>query len=105
MRGLKNNNQGDIGGVGQAIAITIALIMSLLIIYSIAVSINAHTLDAKFAATPASGMPGTASLVGNSTNSTLSGLQTFYTISPLIIIVIAAVIILGYVTKFGQGQE
>ena len=83
--------------IGAAIAIAVTLMISILIVYSIAASVNPVTLNKKiYPNTPL------ANPAGNATNSTFSGLSTFYTIAPLIIVVLAAVVILNYVTKVGQ---
>jgi len=100
MRELKKNTHGSLAAMGAAIAIIVTLMISLVIVYSIVSSINPRTIDIK---AQGNGMPGTRSDAGNATNSTISGLNTFYTLAPLIIVVIAAVIILAYVTRFGQG--
>ena len=71
--------------VATATAITIAI--SILIVYSILAGINTTTIDASLAGTPAA----------NATNSLLSGLGTFYTISPIYLVVLVAVAIIGAV--------
>ena len=91
------NKEASVQMIGAAIAIAVTIMISILIVYSIGASINPVTLNKKvYPNNPA------ANPVGNATNATYSGLATFYTIAPLIIVVLAAVVILNYVTKVGQ---
>ena len=74
--------------VTTAVGILVTLIICVLIFYNIAATIDVDDLDSNFA---------NAWPVENSTNSTLDQAYTFFSIAPIIVIVIVAVVILKYV--------
>ena len=80
------------GMVGAAVGLLITLIIVVLIYYNIAASIDHTAVDAKLAGTP----------TWNATNATNNQASTFFTIAPIIAIVIVAVVIIGYVQRIGQ---
>ena len=70
---------------GIVIAITLAI--SVVIVWNVLASVDTTGIDADFAGTPAA----------NSTEDLQTNLETFYTVMPIVLIVIAAVAILSYV--------
>lgn len=95
MRSLKNNDQASVKMIGVVAGLFVTLAVAILVFYSLAGGIDTTTLDANFgiaATTPAL----------NATDATLDQAATFFTIAPLIGIVIVAVVILGYVGKIGE---
>ena len=91
MRKLFGKNRAQMGMVGAAIGLFITLIIAVLIYYNIAGSINTTTIDANLPGTPAA----------NATTATNSQAATFFTIAPIIGIVIVAVVVIGYVQRIG----
>ena len=87
MRKLLKNHEGNMGTIILAVATAITIAVSILIIYSILGGMNTTTIDATLDGTPAK----------NATNSLISGLGTFFTISPIYLIVLVAVAIIGAV--------
>jgi hypothetical protein len=83
----KLNEDANVSTIILAVATAITIAISILIIYSVIGGMNTTTIDAA--------LPGTPSL--NATNSLISGLGTFYTISPIYLVVLVAVAIIGAV--------
>jgi hypothetical protein len=79
------------GMVGAAVGLLITLIIVVLIYYNIAASIDTTGVDAKLPGTPA----------GNATTQINTQASTFFTIAPIIAIVIVAVVVIGYVQRIG----
>lgn len=78
--------------IGAVVGIMVTIIIAVLVFYNIAASIDTADIDAEFGAgTPA----------GNATNATLDQAETFFTIAPIIGIVVVAVVILDYVSRIG----
>ena len=75
--------------VGMIVGILVTLMIAVLIFYNIAASIDTTSIDADLTGTPAA----------NATDDTLDQAATFFTIAPIIAIVIVAVVILSYVGK------
>jgi hypothetical protein len=88
---LKKMNQAQMSYIGAAVGLFITLIITVLIYYSIASSIDTTAIDAKFNGTPAA----------NATAGINSQAQTFFTIAPIVGIVIVAVVVIGYVQRIG----
>ena len=84
-------NLAQMGMVGAAIGLFITLIISVLIYYNIAGSIDTTTIDAKLDGTPAA----------NATGNVNDQAATFFTIAPIVGIVIVAVVVIGYVQRIG----
>ena len=95
MRKLLQNKQGNVGTIILAVATAITIAISILIVYSILGGMNTATIDASIrtATGGGSGMKPAA----NATTSLLSGLGTFFTISPIYLVVLVAVAIIGAV--------
>ena len=87
MYDLLEDDQGNVQMIGAVVGILVTLIIAVLVFYNVAGSIDASTIDADLTGTPAQ----------NATDDTLSQAATFFTIAPIIAIVIVAVIILKYV--------
>lgn len=90
-RKLKGNNDADVRMVGAVVGILVTLIIAVLVFYNIAGSIDTTTIDAALTGTPAA----------NATDATLDQAATFFSIAPIIAIVVVAVVILGYVSRIG----
>jgi len=87
MRKLLEDKQGNVGTIILAVATAITIAVSILIIYSVLGGMDVATIDAKLAGSPAT----------NATNSLIAGLGTFFTISPIYLVVLVAVAIIGAV--------
>lgn len=92
MQRRRMNDHGQMQMVGAAVGLFITLIVAVLIYFNIAGTIDTTTIDANFAGTPAA----------NATDATNSQASTFFTIAPIIGVVIVAVVIIGYVNKIGS---
>lgn len=91
MRKFLDNQEGNVKMVGAVVGILVTLIIAVLVFYNIAGSIDASSVDSDLTGTPAQ----------NATDDTLDQAGTFFTIAPIIAIVIVAVVILGYVSRIG----
>ena len=89
MRKLLRNKEADSRMITLVIGIMITLAISILIFYNIMGNIDTTTIDSDLTGTPAA----------NATNEVLDQAEVFYTLAPLIVIVIVAVVIIGYVSK------
>jgi len=89
LRKFVKNHAADMGSIGFVVGLLITIIVSILVFYNIAASIDTTTIDADLTGTPAA----------NATADTLDQASTFYTIAPIIAIVVVAVVILGYVKR------
>lgn len=90
MKKLLNNKKADVRVVSQAVGILVLIFVSILVFYNIAASIDYDTVDGNIGAAHA--QPAL-----NASNATMDQAATFYTIAPIIVIVIVAVVILRYV--------
>jgi len=96
LEGIKEflrNDSADVKMIGVVIGILVTLIVAVLVFYNIAGSIDTADIDAKLTGTPAE----------NATQATMDQAGTFFSIAPIIAIVIVAVVILGYVSRIGGG--
>jgi len=91
MRQILKDEKADVKMIGMVVGILVTLIIAVLVFYNIAASIDTTTIDADLTGTPAA----------NATDSTLDQAGTFFTIAPIIAIVIVAVVILGFVGRIG----
>ena len=87
----KLNDKAQANMLGAAIGILITLIICVLIYYNIAGSIDTTTIDAKLEGTPAA----------NATDNANSQAATFFTIAPIISVVIVAEVVISYVKHIG----
>ena len=77
--------------VGAAVGLFITLIIAVLIYYNISASIDTTTIDSKLTGTPAA----------NATAATNNQAATFFTVAPIVGIVIVAVVVISYVQRIG----
>jgi hypothetical protein len=91
MRQFLKENKGQMQMIGAAVGLFITLIIVVLIYYNIAASIDTTAVDAKLPGTPAA----------NATAVTNSQASTFFTIAPIIGVVIVAVVVISYVKQIG----
>ena len=91
-RSLLKDNHADVKMVGAIVALLITLAASVLIFYNFMAGVDTTTIDANFDGTPAA----------NATNQILNQAGLFYTIAPMIAIIIVAVVILAYIKKLGE---
>ena len=98
MRKLLSNKNGNVGTIILAVATAITIVISIMIVYTVIGGISTKTIDAKFN----TDVVGWANTNGsrpayNATTSLLSGLGTFFTLSPIYLVVLVAVAIIGAV--------
>jgi hypothetical protein len=91
LRKFLGNKAGQFGMVGAAVGLLITLIIAVLIYYNIAASLDTTAVDAKLPGTPAA----------NATTAINNQANTFFTIAPIVAIVIVAVVVIGYVQRIG----
>jgi hypothetical protein len=91
MRTIYKNKSAQAGMVGIALGILITIIIGALVYYSIAGSIDTTSIDAKLDGTPA----------GNATTAANNQASTFFTLAPLLAIVVVAIVVIGYVNRIG----
>ena len=101
MKKFLENEEANIKMIGTVVAIFVTLIISVLVLYNIVGSIDYTTVDDNLAAQLTDDGVNNEAYAENASNALLSQSETFYTIAPIIGIVIVAVIILGYVTRIG----
>jgi len=89
MKSFLKNDEADVKMIGMVVGILVTLIIAVLVFYNIAGSIDTTGIDADLTGTPAA----------NATEDTLDQSATFFSIAPIIAIVVVAVVILGYVSK------
>jgi len=87
LRPILKNHEADMNAILTGIVIAITLAISVVIVWNVLATVDTDTIDAEFAGTPAA----------NATENLNTNLETFYTVMPIVLIVIAAVAILGYV--------
>jgi hypothetical protein len=99
MRKLLNDNKGNIGTIIMAVATAITIAVSILIVYSIMAGMGSQTaLNTQVSRNIGWGFaPNNSRPVSNATESLISGLGTFFTLSPIYIVVLVAVAIIGAV--------
>jgi len=82
-------NEANVQMIGGVVGILVTLIIAVLVFYNIAASIDYTGADAVLPGSPAE----------NATIDTMDQAATFFTIAPIIAIVVVAVVILQYVGK------
>ena len=95
MRQFLKNKSGDMNMVLGAIVVAIVLAISIIIVWNVMGTVDATTLDASVET--AIGESGACTEVTNATDDLTTNIETFYTVAPIVLIVMAAVGILGYV--------
>ena len=93
MKPLYKDDNADTKMVGMVVGVLVTLIISILVFYNIAASIDTTTVDSSF------GVDNNETPAGNATTEILDQSQTFFAIAPIIAIVIVAVVILAYVSR------
>jgi len=95
MRKLLGNNQADLNMILGAIVVAITLAISVIIVWNVVAAVDPGTIDSSVEAAiqETSGFQD----VTNSTDDLNTNIETFYTVAPIVLIVMAAVGILGYV--------
>ena len=97
MKRLCKNSHAQMNLVVAAVALFMTLLISILIYYNIAgVSVHTHDYAAESNATAA-----LWNQSNNATSSINNQAATFYTVAPIIGIVIVAVVVIGYVKNIG----
>jgi len=94
MRSLYDDTHADTRMIGGVIGILVTLIIAVLVFYNITASIDMTTLDDDFNLT---GAGASETPVSNASNAVLDQAATFFTIAPIIAIVVVAVVVLKYV--------
>jgi len=77
-----------------AVVMAIALAIGIIIVFNVIAAVDSSTIDADLTGTPAA----------NATDNLLTNTETFYTVAPIALIVVAAVGILGYVMLLRRGR-
>ena len=95
MRKLLKNTEGNVKMVGAVAGILIMLIIAVLVFYNIVSGIDYTSLNAD------AGPMATSTEVTNASEELVAQSETFFTIAPIVAIVIVAVVILGYVSRIG----
>jgi len=87
MRKIYKDEAGDMNMILAAVVMAIALAIGLIIVYNVIGAVDTATIDAGLTGTPSE----------NATYNLVNNTNTFYTVAPIALIVVAAVGILGYV--------
>ena len=96
------NDKAQMQMIGVAIGTLITLIICVLVYYNISGSIDTNTIDYKFGLTiNATGVRNGSAPAHNATESLNSQAATFFTIAPIISVVIVAVVVISYVKQIG----
>ena len=88
---FSKNNRAQMGMIGAAIGLLITLIIAVLVYYNISASLDTTSVDAVLNGSPAA----------NATEATNDQAGTFFTIAPIVVLVIVAVVVIGYVKSIG----
>jgi len=96
MRKLLRNDRADMNMILAAIIMAITLAIGLIVIYNVVGSIDASTIDTTIRTFQGEEENGTGPM-GNATSDLVTNINTFYTVGPIALIVVAAVGILSYV--------
>jgi len=99
MRSLSEQKKGSVDIIVMAVVAAVVIAVSLVIVFSIMGGLDTSGIDENIRAN-VYGEGGTTwkngtTFAGNASNSLISNLETFYTISPIYIVVLAAVGIIG----------
>jgi len=90
LREFVKNRDADVNMILTAVVMAIVFAISITIIYSVLAGVDYSTIDGNF---------GTAAQTPsvNATENLVSNLNTFYTLGPIAIIIVASVGIIGYI--------
>ena len=97
------NTQATVQDIGAAVAILVTIMVSVLVVFNIAASIDANDVDTNLQTALGEGTDVT--FAQNATKDTLDQTATFYTIAPLVVVVLIAVVILSYVMQIGGATR
>jgi hypothetical protein len=108
MRRLINNDNANLDMILGAVSVSILLAVSIVVAWNVVGGIDTADLDTiirqnvhglqQSNPTDAENATWNATLsVGNSTDSLADNMETFYAVAPIVLIVMAAIAILGYV--------
>jgi len=109
MRKFIADESADVKMIGAVVGILVTLIVAVLVFYNIAGSIDTTTIDSNFGDYGLGRYAQGGSLeqingstpADNATTDTLAQAATFFSVAPIIAIVVVAVVILGYVGRIG----
>ena len=103
MKKLLSNQDGDMNMILAAVTMAIVFVIGIIIIFNVYAALDTSTIDASLA----SNLGHNASLMtdaGNATDDLLTNTETFFTVGPIALIVVAAVGILSYVLLLRRRQ-
>ena len=100
------NQDADIKMISMVVAVLITIIVSILVFYNIAASIDYSTADDNiqknvYGLNATERAASNIKYAQNASVDTMDQAETFYAIAPIIAIVMVAVAILGYVSRIG----
>ena len=95
IRKFWRNKNADVSMILAAVVMGIVFAISITIIYSVLGGIDYTSIDAGLTGTPAQ----------NASDNVITNLDTFYTLGPIAIIVVAAVAIISYVMLIGPARR
>ena len=103
MRKLLSNDNAEIKMIGMIVGILVTLIISILILYNVAGNIDTTSADENIRQN-VYGEGGTTykngtTFAANASTNVLDQSATFFTIAPILAVVIVAVVIIGYVNR------
>ena len=88
--------------ITSAIAVLITLVIAVLVYFNVSGSIDTNTIDYKFGLTiNATGVRNGSAPSYNATNAVNDQAATFFTIAPIVAVVIVAVVVISYVKQIG----
>ena len=93
MKPILKDNDADVKMIGMVVGLLVTIIISILIFYNIAASVDTTTIDTNF------GVGNNETPAANASDNILSQSATFFSIAPIIAIVVVAVVILAYVSR------
>lgn len=93
MKPFYKDDNADAKMIGMVVGLLVTLLISILVFYNISASVDTTSIDSNF------GVDNNETPSANATDSILDQAATFWSIAPIIVIVIVAVIILAYVSK------
>ena len=95
MRQIISDQKGAVGTIILAVAVAVTLAVSILVVYSIMGGLDTSTIDSNIQTNI--GLSNTTTPAADASDSLLTHLGTFFTISPLYLVVLVAVAIIGAV--------
>ena len=110
MRSLVKDKTGTVQDIGMAVAILVSIIVAVVIVYNMAGAMDVSNVDNTIQSNLIDIVADTAesadgahnyTIAGNATVDILDQSATFFTIAPLVVVVLVAVVILSYVMQIG----